>query len=184
VSCYTNGIKVLLGVSGSIAAYKAADVVSALKKRDIEVSVVMSKHACGFITPLTMQALSQNYVYLDVLDEPVAEKIVHVDLPQSVDVFCLAPATANIIAKIAHGIADDQLSSMVLALPDATRKVVAPAMNTVMLENAATRSNLETLRNRGWEVIEPRTARLACGVEGRGALASVEDIVRAVLDER
>ncbi|GHT81445.1 phosphopantothenoylcysteine decarboxylase [Actinomycetota bacterium] len=174
-------MKVLLGVSASIAAYKSADVVSQLKKREgVDVSVVMTKHSTAFITPLTLQALSQNPVYLDVLDEPDPTKIAHIALPQSIDVFCLAPATANVIAKIAHGIADDQLTSMVLALNENTPKLIAPAMNTQMLENPATVANLEVLQNRGWQIIEPRVARLACGVDGKGAIAAVETIVDAI----
>lgn len=173
--------KVLLGISGSISAYKSADIVSGLKKQGYDVHCVMTKHARGFITPLTLQALSQNYVHIDVLDEPNEAEIVHVNLPQDIDVFCLAPASANVIAKIAHGIADDQLTSMVLALPKSTPKLIAPAMNTVMLENVATQDNLNILRMRGWEIIEPRVARLACGVDGKGALALTDDIIDKIM---
>lgn len=174
-------MKVLLGVSGSISAYKAADIVSALKKRGVDVHVVMTRHAQSFITQLTLQALSQNEVYVDVLDEPDPSQVVHIALPQSVDAFCLAPASANVIAKIAHGIADDQLTSMVLALGSQTLKLIAPAMNTQMIENPATQANLALLRERGWKVVEPRVSRLACGVEGKGALAHTEDIVAAII---
>ncbi|MDR2508955.1 MAG: phosphopantothenoylcysteine decarboxylase [Candidatus Ancillula sp.] len=174
-------MEVLLGVSGSISAYKAADIVSALKKRDIDTHVVMTKHATAFITKLTLQALSQNEVYVDVLDEPDPDHIAHIALPQKVSVFCLAPASANVIAKIAHGIADDQLTSMVLALPSSTSRLIAPAMNTQMLENPATRANIAILKERGWSIIPSRVTRLACGVEGDGALAKVEDIVEAII---
>jgi phosphopantothenoylcysteine decarboxylase len=185
--------KVLLGVSASISAFRAADIVSALKKHSvqleeaqgqaIDVHVVMTKNSEGFITPLTLQALSQNYVHRDVLDEPDEKRIVHVNLPQEVDVFCLAPATANVIAKIAAGIADDQLTSMVLAIPQDTPKLIAPAMNTTMLENPATKRNLKILHDFGWEIIEPRVARLACGVEGRGAIAATDTIVEKILSK-
>jgi phosphopantothenoylcysteine decarboxylase len=185
---------VLIGVSGSIAAYKVADIVSALKKTvlervaddvqsrsGIDVSVVMTSASTAFITPLTLQVLSQNSVYIDVLDEPEAAHIAHINLPQSVDVFCLAPASANVIAKIAHGIADDQLTSMVLALPPGTPRLLAPAMNTIMYQNVATQDNLVILKRRGWQIIDPVVKRLACGDEGVGALAPVQTIVDAVV---
>jgi phosphopantothenoylcysteine decarboxylase len=144
----------------------------------------MTKHSTSFITPLTLQVLSQNSVYTDVLDEPEAAHIGHIALPQATDIFCIAPASANVIAKIAQGIADDQLTSMVLALKNDTPKLIAPAMNTTMLQNPATVANIELLKQRGWSVIEPRVARLACGEVGPGALAAVETIVEAILTSK
>lgn len=172
--------RVLLGVAGSIAAYHAAGVASGLVNRDVEVHVAMTKAGASFITPLTMQSISKNRVFVDTLQEEDPSEIVHVALPQRCDLLLIAPATANIIAKIAHGIADDMLTSMVLAAYDIP-KIVAPAMNTRMYENPATQANLEILKSRGWQVIEPREARLACGVYGKGALEKVEVIVATAL---
>jgi len=172
---------IIVGVTGSIAAYKAADIVSGLKKMDWDVHVVMTKNGAAFISPLTMQSLSRNQVYVDVLQEDKPEQIVHVELPQKADLLLIAPATANVIGKIAWGIADDMLTSMVLAVNDIP-KLIAPAMNTRMYENDAVQHNLQRLEQRGWHSIEPRVARLACGYEGKGALAEVRTIVQAVTD--
>ena len=172
---------VILGVTGSIAAYKGADIANELVKAGCDVNVVMTRCGAALIAPLTFQALTKNRVFSDVLQEDDPSQIIHVDLPQKrADVLVIAPASANIIAKIAHGIADDMLSSMVLATPPATPKIIAPAMNTLMYENPATQENLATLRRRGWQLIQPREARLACGYVGKGALALVETIVSAV----
>jgi len=172
---------IILGVTGSIAAYKAADIVTGLIKQDCDVHVVMTKNGASFITPLTLQALSHNQVYVHVLQEDNPEEIVHVSLPQKADLLLIAPATANIIGKIANGIADDMLTSMVLATYGIP-KLIAPAMNTRMYENEATQNNLQVLQQRGWTLIEPRIARLACGYEGKGALADVTAIIRAALN--
>jgi len=171
---------VILGVSGSIAAYKAPDIVSRLIKYDCDVHVVMTRNGTAFVTPLTMQAMSRNSVFVDVLQEDGPREVIHVSLPQKADLLLIAPATANVIAKIAMGIADDMLTSMVLAA-HGIPKVIAPAMNTRMYENEATMHNMEILKQRGWEIIEPRTARLACGYEGKGALADVSVIADIVL---
>jgi phosphopantothenoylcysteine decarboxylase len=171
---------IILGVTGSIAAYKAPDIVSRLVKNDCDVHVIMTKNGADFVTPLTMQTMSRNRVYVDVLQEDDPSQVIHVNLPQRADLLLIAPATANIIAKIAHGIADDMLSSMVLAAHGIPR-LFAPAMNTRMFENEATQHNVKILIDRGWQIIEPRVARLACGYEGKGALADVGDIVSAVL---
>ena len=171
---------VILGVTGSIAAYKAPDIVSRLVKNDCDVHVIMTKNGAAFITPLTMQTMSRNRVFVDVLQEDDPKEVIHVNLPQRAGLLLIAPATANIIAKIAYGIADDMLTSMVLAA-HGIPKLIAPAMNTRMYENPATAHNLEILKSRGWEVIEPRTARLACGYEGKGALADVGNIAEVVL---
>lgn len=172
---------ILLGVTGSISAYKAADVVSSLSKLGHEVHVVMTKAGAAFITPLTMQSLSKNRVYVDVLQEEDPSRIVHIDLAKSADLFLVAPATANIIGKLASGIADDMLSSVALAVKDIP-KLLAPAMNVRMYENPVVQENLELLEKRGYRVIQPRESLLACGDIGKGALASVETIIQEVND--
>lgn len=172
---------VILGVTGSIAAYKGADLVTGLIKKDCDVHVVMTQNGAAFITPLTMQALSHNRVYVDVLQEDNPREIVHISLPEKADSLIIAPATANIIGKIAGGIADDMLTTMILAA-HGIPKLIAPAMNSRMYENEATQHNLALLKQRGWTLIEPRVARLACGYEGKGALAEVPVILRAVLE--
>jgi phosphopantothenoylcysteine decarboxylase len=172
---------VILGVTGSIAAYKSADIVSRLTKKDCDIHVVMTKNGASFITPLTMQTLSRNRVFVDVLQEEDPKEVIHVNLPQKADLILVAPATANIIAKLACGIADDMLTSMVLAAHDIPL-LIAPAMNTRMYENAVTQRNLGILKELGWVEIPPRVARLACGYEGKGALATVEDIVKYVTE--
>ena len=172
-------MKIILGVTGSIAAYKAADIANNLVKLGHDVHVVMTKAGASFITPLTLQALTKNRVFVDVLQEDDPSEIIHISLPEKADLMLIAPATANIIAKIAHGIADDMLSSMVLAV-EGIPKLIAPAMNTRMYENAATQANLQLLQSRGWSIIEPREARLACGYVGKGALAELSTILSAV----
>lgn len=173
---------VLLGITGSIAAYKAADIANALVKAGCEVNVVMTKSACEFITPLTMQTITKRKVNTDMFDEIVPDEVRHISLAQKADIFLVAPASANGIGKFAHGIADDFLSTIALALPAATPKLIAPAMNTAMWENEIVQENLARLKRAGFAVIEPREARLACGDVGKGALAKVDEIVRAALD--
>ena len=170
---------IILGITGSIAAYKSADIANNLVKAGHDVHAVMTKAGAAMITTVTMQALTKNRVFVDVLQEENPSEIVHIALPQKADLILVAPATANIIAKIACGIADDMLSSMVLALRPETPKLIAPAMNTRMYENPATQENLQTLLRRGWTLIEPREARLACGYVGKGALADVPVILDA-----
>jgi len=170
---------ILLGITGSIAAYKSADIANNLVKKQYDVHTVMTQAGASFITPLTLQSLTKNRVFVDVLQEDDPSKIIHIALPEKADILLIAPATANIIAKIAAGIADDMLSSMVLAV-HGIPKLIAPAMNTRMYENPATQENLQTLIRRGWTVIEPREARLACGYVGKGALAEVQTILDMV----
>lgn len=171
--------RIILGVTGSISAYKAADLVSQLKKRNYDVHVVMTQSACKFITPLTMQSMSQNTVLVDVMEEPDPQIIQHVKLAQSADLLLIAPATANTISKLAMGIADDMLSNIALVALDIP-KVIAPAMNTHMYNNSIIKENREKLSKHGWQEIKPRSTRLACGDDGIGALAQVEDIVNFV----
>lgn len=170
---------VLLGISGSIAAYKAADIANELVKSGCEVDVVMTKAACEFITPLTMQTITKRKTNTDMFDEIVPSEVRHISLAQKTEVFLVAPASADIIAKFAYGIADDFLSTIALALPRDTPKIIAPAMNTAMWENVIVQENISRLKRAGFSIIEPREARLACGDVGKGALADVSLIVNA-----
>lgn len=172
--------KIVIGVSASIAAYKAADVVSGLVKRGHEVHVIMTKHATKFIPPLTLQVLSKQPVTVEIMEEQAPEVINHIELAQSCDAFAVIPASANIIGKLANGIADDLLSTTALAVPCETPKVLAPAMNTQMYAHPAVQRNLAQLVKDGYQMIEPRTSLLACGVEGKGALASVDEIIDTI----
>lgn len=172
---------VVLGVSGCIAAYKALEVLSVLKKRGINVKVVMTEHATEFVAPLSFETLSRNKVVVGMFEPKEKYEVEHVSLAVEAKAFVIAPATANVIAKIANGLADDMLTTTALAVPDATPKIVAPAMNDRMYDNRATVDNLEILRKRGWTVVEPAVGMLACGTEGRGRLAQPEEIAAAVL---
>jgi phosphopantothenoylcysteine decarboxylase/phosphopantothenate--cysteine ligase len=174
------GRKILLGVTGSIAAYKAADLCSQLGKRGADVHVVLTASGSKLIGPATLRALTRNPVILDLFDEPQARRIAHIDVAQSSDLVVVAPATANILAKMAHGIADDMLSTCLLATPPTTPILVAPAMNTVMWQHAATQANLETLRARGVHVVEPGHGMLACQDVGVGKLAETDAILDAM----
>lgn len=171
---------VLLGISASISAYKAADIVSQLGKHGIGVEVVMTKHSTDIIPELTLQVLSKHPVHTDVMLEQNPSDINHIDLVKRADLFLIAPATANIIGKIANGIADDMLSTTAMAVYDMP-KLIAPAMNTHMYDNLAMQDNLVTLKRYGYELIEPKESLLACGDYGKGALADVDLIVSTVL---
>ena len=155
--------RIILAVSGSISAYKAADLTSRLKKKGYDVHVIMTEAAQAFITPLTLQVLSKNPVHTDVMEEKIAERINHIDLGKEADLFIVVPASANTIAKLAHGIADNMLTATALALPSTTPKLIAPAMNTKMYENPLTRKNLDTLHDFGYQEILPKLGLLACG---------------------
>ena len=170
---------VLLGVTGGIAAYKAADIVSRLIKQDVNVDVIMTKYAQEFITPMTFQSLSGNKTVTDMFDTSFRPDIEHISLAKKADVILIAPATANIIAKIAHGIADDMLTTVVLA--SKAKLIIAPAMNTVMYEAEVTQNNIKTLKERGVIVIDPVEGLLACNDIGRGKMEEPENIVEAVL---
>ena len=171
---------ILLAVTGSISAYKAADITSQLTKLGHQVKVLMTPAATAFITPLTLQVLSKNPVGLDVMIEEDPQRIEHIDIGKETDLFLVAPASANTIAKLAMGLADNIVTSTALALPQVTKKILAPAMNTKMLEHPATQRNLKLLQDYGYQIIQPRHATLACGDQGSGALATVETIVEAV----
>ena len=174
------GKRILLGVSGSIAAYKAADLCSQLSKSGAEIHVVLTPHAAQFIGAPTFRALTDNPVLTDVFDEPYAQRIAHIDLAQSADLVLVAPASANVMAKMAHGIADDLLTTCLLATPTRTPLLVAPAMNTQMWEHPATLANLQILKARQVEIVQPGYGLLACQDVGMGKLADVAEIVRAV----
>ncbi|MCF0147994.1 MAG: bifunctional phosphopantothenoylcysteine decarboxylase/phosphopantothenate--cysteine ligase CoaBC [Clostridium sp.] len=171
---------VCIGVSGGIAVYKALDVVSALRKKDIDVRVIMTESATKFVTPLPFQSLSQNMVVTDMFAEPKAYEIQHISLAKRADVFLVAPATANIIGKVANGIADDMLSTTIMATR--AKVIFAPAMNTNMYEHPIVQENINKLKKLGYEFIEPASGVLACGDEGKGKLADVNTIVESVLD--
>ncbi len=169
------GKNVVLGVSGGIAAYKSCEIVSRFVKLGANVDVIMTEHAEEFVTPLTFETLSNNRVVRGMFEERTEHDVRHVSLAKKADALIVAPATANVIAKFAQGIADDMLSTTWLACEGL--KVVAPAMNTAMYEDEATVSNLQILRSRGVVVIEPATGRLACGDTGKGKMAEPADIV-------
>ena len=170
---------IVLGVTGGIAVYKAADVVSRLGKHCINVNVIMTKSAQEFVQPMTFQSLSQNYVVTDMFDEPRTWDVEHISLAQKADLFLIAPATANIIGKMANGIADDMLTTTVMATKAPV--LIAPAMNTNMYENPIVQDNIRKLEGRGYRFIEPISGRLACGDYGKGKLADPETIVEEVL---
>ena len=165
---------ILLGVSGGIAAYKVANLASALAKTDAEVHVIMTKNACNFITPLTFETLTGNKCIVDTFDRNFEFNVEHVALAKKADLFMIAPATANVIAKTAHGIADDMLTTTFLAA--SCPKIVAPAMNTGMYNNPVTQDNIAVLRNYGIEVIEPASGYLACGDTGAGKMPEPETL--------
>ena len=171
---------ILLAVTGSISAYKAADLTSQLTKLGHHVKVLMTPAATAFITPLTLQVLSKQAVLVEVMTEDDPKQIQHIDLGKEADLFLVAPASANTIAKLAHGFADTIVTSTALALPSEVKKFLAPAMNTKMLDHPATQNNLETLKSYGYQIIPPREALLACGDQGSGALASIETILTII----
>ena len=172
---------VVIGVTGGIAVYKALDVISALRKKDIEVHVIMTESASKFVNPLIFQSISQNMVVTDMFAEPKAWEIQHISLAQKADLMLVAPATANIIGKISNGIADDMLSTTIMATK--AKVLIAPAMNTNMYENKIVQNNISKLKDFGYKFIEPASGRLACGDVGIGKLADVNTIVERVLEE-
>jgi phosphopantothenoylcysteine decarboxylase/phosphopantothenate--cysteine ligase len=174
-----NGKKVVIGVTGGIAAYKAVEIVSRLKKAGAIVHVIMTKAATNFVTPLTFREISGHPVTVDMWSEPRNYNIEHIALATMADLFLLAPATANIIGKIANGIADDMLSTTVMATTAPV--IIAPAMNTNMYLNSIVQQNLTKLTQLGYQIIDPDSGMLACGVEGPGRLPDPEVIVRQVI---
>jgi phosphopantothenoylcysteine decarboxylase / phosphopantothenate---cysteine ligase len=179
MSAVNNPPLVVLGVSGSIAAYKSCDLVRRLQDAGFAVTVIMTENATKFITPLTLQTLTGRAVVGEMFSSPTNNwQIDHVDLAQKANLLLIAPASANIIAKLAAGMADDMLTATALA--SRAVKVVAPAMNTNMYESPITRENCRKLKEYGYHFVEPIEGKLACGVTGPGHLAEVSDIVAAV----
>ena len=175
------GKTVVLGITGGIAAYKMANVASSLRKTGADVHVIMTKNATQFITPLTFETLTNNRCIVDTFDRNFQYDVAHISLAKAADLILIAPATANVIAKLAHGQADDMLTTTVLAAK--CRKLVAPAMNTAMLENPITQDNLKRLEHYGFGIIQPAVGLLACKDVGSGKLPEPDILVDAVLRE-
>ncbi|MCI8436839.1 bifunctional phosphopantothenoylcysteine decarboxylase/phosphopantothenate--cysteine ligase CoaBC [Oscillospiraceae bacterium 44-5] len=173
------GKTILLGVTGGIAAYKAAALASALVKQRANVEVVMTPHATQFIAPLTFEQLTGRRCMVDTFDRNFSHQVEHIALASRTDLVMIAPATANVCAKLAHGLADDMLTTTVLACT--CPKLIAPAMNTQMFENPVTQDNLNALRRYGWQVISPASGRLACGAVGAGKLPEPEALLQQIL---
>jgi phosphopantothenoylcysteine decarboxylase len=173
--------KIILGVTGSIAAHKAADLASLLTRAKHDVRVVMTTDAQHFITPLPFKTLTRNPVVTNLYDEEEGWQPTHIRLADEADLLLIAPATANVIAKLAHGIADDALSCIALALNSQAGILIAPAMNGKMWRHAATRANVKVLKSRGAEFIGPDEGMLSCGYEGVGRLWPVEKIAEHAL---
>ena len=173
------GKTVLLGVTGGIACYKSANLASALVKQGANVQVLMTKNATEFIGPHTFESLTGNRVSVDTFDRNYQFQVEHIALADQTDLVLVAPATANVLAKLAHGLADDMLTTTILACN--CPKIAAPAMNTKMYENPVTQDNLEILRKYGWEIVEPASGRLACGAVGKGKMPEPEDLLETVL---
>jgi phosphopantothenoylcysteine decarboxylase len=180
-----SGKNIVLGVTGSIAAHKAVDLASQLTKDGFSVRVAMTADALRFITPLPFKTMSRHPVVTDLYDEEEGWKPAHIELADNADLLLIAPATANVIAKLAHGIADDALTCIALALRPAAKMLIAPAMNGKMWQHPATRQNVVDLTQRGVEFIGPDEGLLSCGYEGVGRLWPIERIaerVRALLN--
>ena len=173
------GKNILLGVTGGIAAYKAADLCSRLVKQHAGVDVIMTEHATEFITPLTFESLCHRRTVTDTFDRNHPWEVEHIALADKADCVVIAPATANIIGKLANGLADDMLTTTVLACR--CPKLLVPAMNTNMYENPVVQDNLAKLRHYGWQIMEPASGHLACGTSGRGKLPEPENILEQVL---
>jgi phosphopantothenoylcysteine decarboxylase/phosphopantothenoylcysteine decarboxylase/phosphopantothenate--cysteine ligase len=169
---------IILGITGSIAAYKGAEIANALAKEGHAVHVIMTKSAQQFITPITFQTLTKHKVYTEMFDELIYEDVRHISLARQADLALIAPATANLIGKLASGIADDMLTTVVMAIQK-TPVVICPAMNTAMYENPVTQDNMKKLAGYGYHFVEPRESRLACGDLGKGALADLDTILDA-----
>ena len=173
------GKTIVLGVTGGIACFKAAALASMLVKQHAAVQVIMTENATKFVTPLTFEQLTGQKALTDTFDRNFQHSVEHIAVADRADLVLIAPATANVIAKLAHGLADDMLTTTVLACD--CPKAIAPAMNTKMYENPVTQDNLSILRRYGWEVAEPASGRLACGTEGKGRLPEPEDLLELCL---
>lgn len=170
--------RIVVGVSGGIAAYKACDLVSKLSKKDYEVKVILTKHAEKFVSKLTFEALCHNYVETDLFDESNEDPIAHITLAKWADLMIIVPATANIIAKVTHGISDDLLSTTFLACNK--HKMICPAMNTQMYENPITQKNIQACKDLGYQILDPVVGHLACNDTGRGKMMEPADIVETI----
>ena len=166
---------IVLGVTGGIAAFKAAQLASDLIKKDYDVEVILTKNATQFIAPLTFEALIDHNVVVDTFEKVQNRSIHHISIAKKADLFILVPASANVIAKVAHGIADDMLTTTFLACNK--QKVICPAMNTQMYENPITQENLQRCRDLGYAILEPAVGHLACGDTGKGKLCDLQDIL-------
>ncbi|MBS6643301.1 MAG: bifunctional phosphopantothenoylcysteine decarboxylase/phosphopantothenate--cysteine ligase CoaBC [Clostridiaceae bacterium] len=175
------GKTVVLGVSGGIAAYKIASLASMLKKQHADVQVIMTRNATNFINPITFESLTGNKCLVDTFDRNFQHSVEHVALAKRADIFMAAPATANVIAKLAHGIADDMLTTTALACR--CKKIVVPAMNTNMYENPVVQDNLELCRKYGMEVLDPAVGYLACGDTGAGKMPEPEELFDHIMQE-
>ena len=172
-------MRVVVAVTGSIAAYKAVELVRMFVKRGDDTSVMMTKAACEFVRPLTFQTLSRNPVQVDEFAPPVEWKPEHISLAEAADLIVVAPATANTIAKMRYGIADNLVTSVLLATK--ARIVIAPAMNTGMWENPVTQENIAALKARGVTVVDPDSGELACGATGKGRMIESEEIFKVCI---
>ena len=170
--------RIVVGVSGGIAAYKACDLVCKLSMKDYEVKVILTKHADKFVSKLTFEALCHNYVETDLFDESNEDPIAHITLAKWADLMIIVPATANIIAKVTHGISDDLLSTTFLACNK--HKMICPAMNTQMYENPITQKNIQACKDLGYQILDPVVGHLACNDTGRGKMIEPADIVEAI----
>jgi len=176
-----NGKTVLLGVTGSIAAYKIANLASALKKLGADIHVLMTRNACNFINPITFETLTGNKCLVDTFDRNFEFSVEHVSLANKADVALIAPASANVIGKMANGIADDMLTTTIMACK--CKKIVSPAMNTNMFENPIVQDNLKKLASYGYEIISPAVGYLACGDTGAGKMPEPETLLQYILKE-
>ena len=181
-NCQLMSKTIVLGITGSIAAHKAVDVASLLTKAGHSVHVVMTADALKFITPLPFKTLSRHPVVTDLYDEEEGWKPTHITLADSADLLLIAPATANVIAKLAAGIADDALTCIALALNPNAKLLLAPAMNGKMWQHPATQQNVATLKTRGARVVGPDSGMLSCGYEGVGRLEVVEEIAKRAME--
>lgn len=168
-------LNIVVGITGGIAAYKACSIVSFFKGQGANIDVIMTKNACEFITPLTLETLSGNKVVIDMFKRPDYIDVKHISLAKKADLFLIVPATANIIGKVANGIADDMLSTTIMATKAPV--IFAPAMNNGMYENPIVQHNLEKLKSYGYKIIEPSVGHLACGYEAKGKLPKNEEII-------
>jgi len=171
-------LNIVVGITGGIAAYKACGIVSYLKGQGANVDVIMTKNACEFITPLTLETLSGNKVVVDMFERPDYMDVKHISLARKADLFLIVPATANIIGKVANGLADDMLSTTIMATKAPV--IFAPAMNNQMYENRIVQDNIEKLKRYGYKIIEPSVGNLACGYEAKGKLPKNEEIIEYV----